>query len=299
MSARLDTNTRARLARLAFFSNAADDGSEAPPKTADPTSTDASRRLVKGAGPRTPEERIERCGVKLRRACTAVDILHASLAKALNNPTVERFRKVDVNNAVFKREVASAAGGIELLYAVGFQPMHGHLVLQEHSPALLSHALAVLDGVRTSAEYREAKAAADDAKARAAAAAREAEAARAQRAAALAKVPAEPRAGDALASCCQLTFLADGGERIARRRFDSENTLEDVRNFVRSLPSVPVGGALRLENVTTRPPKELDQVRDMRRSLYALDLWPVGKVAVRHIPEADGADVQHCVRAAA
>lgn len=278
MSTRLDRTPqeRARLARLAHFGQTDNDDA--------PEDITRSRLPLLGGRPRalTEEERIDAAVSKLKRgaACTAIDILHASLGKALSSPTVEKFRKVDLSNAVFKQAVASCSGGIECLYAVGFEPMHGHLVLQTHNATLLMHAIAALDAARSSAEYKEAKAQKVAAAAADAAAAAAVEQARAQRAAALAKVPAEPSADDA-ASCCQVTIQLRDGAPIARRRFDSENVLADLQNFVRSLPEVPVGGTLRLENVTTRPPKEL---LGPSCTLYALDLWPVGRVRVLHSP---------------
>jgi len=188
---------------------------------------------------------------------------------------------VDVTNGVFQKSVASCLGGIELLHTVGFEPMHGHLVLQKHNPQVLKHAIDALNAARSSSEYKEAKAKREAATNATAAAAAAVEQARVQRAKALAKVPAEPSADDA-SSCCQVSIQLCDGAPIARRRFDSENVLADLENYVRSLPEVPVGASLRLENITTRPPKEMDLSRQQSCTLYALDLWPVGRVRVLH-----------------
>ena len=57
-------------------------------------------------------ERIDRAAGRLASHPNAVDILYASLAKALANPTVERYRKVNTENHVFKATVANKPGGI-------------------------------------------------------------------------------------------------------------------------------------------------------------------------------------------
>merc|ERR1712146_267401 len=107
----------------------------------------------------------------------------------------------------------------------------------------------------------------------------EAEAARKRRASYLARVPKEPSAGDGAISCCELNIQMTG-QKIASRRFDSEATLRDLINFVRSLERVP-DGKLRLENVTMAPVNTLNQTEaDLDRSLYSLDLWPVSHIRV-------------------
>ena len=54
----------------------------------------------------------------------------------------------------------------------------------------------------------------------------------------------------------------------ATRRFDADNTLTDLLNFIRSLPAVPEG-ALTVENVTTRPARAFDPEREGGMSLRA------------------------------
>ena len=281
MSTRLDRTPqeRARLARLAHFESGNNNVASNGKRSASNPFTAVDGRVGRTL---TESERINVAVAKLQRAAgssVAIDILHASLSKALSSPTVERFRKVDVSNGVFRKSVASCPGSVELLHTVGFEPMHGHLVLQKHNPQLIKHAVDALNVARSSSDYKEAKAKREAATDAAAAAVAAEEQARVQRAEALAKVPAEPSADDA-ASCCQVSIQVSEGAPIARRRFDSENVLADLENYVRSLPEVPLGASLRLENITTRPPKEMDLSRQQSCTLYALDLWPVGRVRV-------------------
>ena len=71
----------------------------------------------------------------------------------LQNPHEERYRKVNISNAAFQQRVASAPGGMEFMTAVGFEPMHGFLVLQNRDPALLWVGKSCLEALRESDEY--------------------------------------------------------------------------------------------------------------------------------------------------
>jgi len=59
-----------------------------------------------------------------------VDILITSLSRALEHPNEEKYRTVNPSNPTFKRTVGAQPGGIEFLWAVGYENVHGHLVLQ-------------------------------------------------------------------------------------------------------------------------------------------------------------------------
>merc|ERR1719198_2843402 len=230
----------------------------------------------------TAEDRIRLSAGKLSRHPDALDILRASLAKVLAEPHCEKYRKVNVSSGPFKERVSSkTSAAVELLYAVGYEPMHGHLVLQSHEPRMLAMALEVLDEAKAAPTYVAGKAHMDGEKARQTARTHDAAAAAARRATYLAKVPAEPKA-DAATSACVITVRAPGGPAVGdTRRFDSDSTLQDLVHWIRSLESVPEADALTIENVTVRPARVLDSEREGQASLYALDLWPRGQVLVR------------------
>lgn len=233
----------------------------------------------------TPIERINRAAAKLQIApsCSlAVDILFASLSKAREFPHSERYRKVSVANAVFKESVLGVPGGTELLYAVGYEPMFGHLVLQQWSEPLLTHALETLSRLKESSAYLSSAAMAQSAANVEAQRQAELAVAAQRRAAHASRVPKEPEQGDAATKSCVVINIKLVDEKIASRKFDSEATLRDLLHFVRSLERVPNPEApLRLENVTTAPAIQLNAVdADLDRSLYSLDLWPVSHVRV-------------------
>jgi len=228
------------------------------------------------------ESRIQRAAGRL--ACTpdALDILHASLSKVVEQPLAERYRKINVSTGAFKDRVASrSTAGAELLYAVGYEPMHGFLVLQKHDVRLLRLALQELDAARSTPAYLSEKARQDGERARQAACAGDASAASMRRASFLAKVPPEPKAGSAT-SACVITVRTPGGTPAGTRRFDSDHTLDDLVHYIRSLEGVPSENVtMTIENVTTRPARRLNPASEGSLSLYSLDLWPRGQVQVR------------------
>ena len=64
------------------------------------------------------------------KSAHAIDLLRASLTKVLEQPHNERFRTVNPTTAAMS-PVADARGGTEFLWAVGYEPIYGHLVLQK------------------------------------------------------------------------------------------------------------------------------------------------------------------------
>ena len=223
-------------------------------------------------------ERMQRAADRLAAsgAARAIDLLAASVCKVLNEPHNERFRTVNPSHPAMQ-PVADARGGVEFLWSVGYEPIHGHLVLQHHDPQRLQQGLAELERVRRGGEYMAAKA-----KLQAEATSAAARKARKEREAStrrkfLAKVPAEPAAGEAGSSL--LCLHVGKGERVWRR-FESCNTVEDVLNYVRSLPAVDPDAPVVLKNVTTAPAVSLSAPELQGFTLQRLDLWPSGHVEV-------------------
>ena len=91
-----------------------------------------SRSASNATAVTSPEQHIQACAAQLSGRALAVDTLITSLKRAIEQPNNEKYRKVNISNKAFQERVASVPGGIEFLYAVGFDPMHGHLVLQVH-----------------------------------------------------------------------------------------------------------------------------------------------------------------------
>ena len=207
------------------------------------------------------------------RSAHAIELLSASLAKVIAQPHNERFRTVNPAHPAMK-PVADARGGTELLWAVGYEPIHGHLVLQRHDPERLRAGLAALQRAKATEEIKEASQRLQQERARAAESKAQRERDDADRSTYRAKVPEEPPEGEAGNSL--LCFHVHG--KYVWRRFESCNTVEDAINFVRSLPSVDPNARLVLKNVTTAPAVALGDFAGY--TLQRLDMWPSAQVAV-------------------
>jgi len=228
----------------------------------------------------TAEERVQFAAQRLAGRAEAVDVLVASMSRVLRNPNDEKFRRVNPANPAFARTVGATPGGVEFLTAVGYEPLHGQLVLQNRDPALLWLGKAALEAVRNSDAYMCSRERVEINKAiEQSTVAYDEEDAR-RRAAFAQRVPPEPAEGAAGTT----KLCVHVGSTSTWRRFDSDCTLEDVVNHVRSLlgaPPVTDARELRLVDVTTRPAKPLDVDSQLGLTLKNLGLWPSGQVRCR------------------
>lgn len=259
-----------------------------------------AQRLARESVP--VEDRIVKAAEQLTACPPALDVLLLSLRKAIADPTMKRTRKIDVNDQVYRKTVADASGGRDLLYACGYRPdgkltepgSLGYLVLEHFDASVLARAIQVLEQAQSSEAYLRAAAQRkeehDAARARIAAE----ESARVQRAAHRAKVPHEPEAGGTVygtSSVSQIDVHISGEEKVSRR-FESQDTLAHLEHFIRSLAMCPGDDPevdLLIEDVTTSPPRSLDLDIEGGETLYALGLWPLAHVRVRTLAAAEAA----------
>ena len=235
------------------------------------------RSLPPLTSPGSREERVQQCAARLAGRAEAVDVLVGSMQRVLSHPTEEKYRRVNPSNPAFARTVGAVPGGVEFLMAVGYEPVHGQLVLQRHDPALLWLGKAALEAVRDTDAYLGSREAdemqraldlsshtfdAEDA---------------ARRAVYLRRVPPEPLEG---AAGNALLCVHTPAGSLVWRRFESSSTLEDLANFARSLPGVPLGSSLRLSNVTLAPHRPLNLDTQIGLTLETLDMWPTAHVQV-------------------
>lgn len=224
----------------------------------------------------TAEQKVQSCAARLSGHAVAVDTLLVSLERAIASPDDERCRKVSLANPTFQARVGSVAGGVDFLCAVGYQPMHGHLVLQRRDPALLWVGKAALQEAQRSVAYMHSKDATHLQAALSLSSSEYAAEEARRRAAFLARVPDEPPEGEAGSALLCLHV----GDAQHWRRFESCCTLEDALNYARSLPGTPLGAAITLSNVTLRPAVRLDANTQRGLTLQRLDLWPTGHLRV-------------------
>ena len=100
----------------------------------------------------------ERRGPSLWREIVADHRVIRRTPSRLAQPDAERFRKIELSNGVFQRTVAAAAGGVEFLLAVGYELMHGYLVLQYVRRDVLVSAKAALAAQLQASEAAHRKA---------------------------------------------------------------------------------------------------------------------------------------------
>jgi hypothetical protein len=274
----------------------------APPTT---TTTRALERthpavqLPERLSNKSREEQILRCADRLKSHAMAVDTLHRALSSVRGSPGEPKFRVIDRSNANYARFVRDKPGAEDMLLAVNYRidRARDELRLERHlvDDALLYLGIEALEKVRTSDEYvRGKKSRAFHAEmGRVACAARRdvgmTEAETSVRLAFMSKCPREPPEGrGALIQVC----LGDESEGIeggrVSRRFDGDDTLEDVLNWLGGCYGNEVlekmRGASRvwcLCDMNNYPVLPFDVERHGGKTLQYLGLFPSGKLGVR------------------
>ncbi len=163
---------------------------------------------------------------RLSSHSATVNTLIASLDKVLSNPHDERFRRVNPRNKAFAANVSSVPGGVEFLKLVGYEELHGHLVLQRLDVARLQTGRAALESCRDSVAYGRSREARQLSQALSASSSEFLAEFRKRKAAFASRVPDEPEEG-AMGSAL-VCFHVEGTDAKIWRRFDSCCTLEDL-----------------------------------------------------------------------
>ncbi|CAB9510763.1 expressed unknown protein [Seminavis robusta] len=183
---------------------------------------------------KSKEEQIQRCCDRFKSFPATVDTLIRALQTILSNPAVRKYRRIDQTNPGYQRSLAGAPGAEQLLLALGFRRMTDEqsLVLDTVNRDLLQMALGALNETTKTPEYQHAKKELvfrKDVAAhlRATPTAHELTA----RQTLLSKVPREPAPGR---SAVMMIHLGgnDDNSRTLTRRFDGDDTLQDVLHWL-------------------------------------------------------------------
>lgn len=92
----------------------------------------------------------ERCHAPIfdavRQSLTAlrVGVQNKYVENMVNNPTEEKFRAINLENAAFQRLVGGKKGGLEMMTSIGFVEQAGKLVITELDVGWLKVATAEL-----------------------------------------------------------------------------------------------------------------------------------------------------------
>jgi len=247
---------------------------------------------------KSKEEQIIRCTKRLSPHPLAVDTLIRSLTAIRANPSDPKYRKIDKNNAGYKRALQDVPGAHDLLLAVNFRPLsptsasNGKNELIMHAAdvdyALLYLATSALEKIKEdSVEYRDAKRLRQFCE----------EVRRIQtgldisgeeeneeaikRAALISKCPTEPLSG--AGALLQLTL---GDEIKLQRRFDGDDILKDVVHWIAGgcgsvIPEKLILREWCLVDLNRYPIAPIDVKANMDRTLQFLGCWPSGRLEVR------------------
>jgi hypothetical protein len=245
---------------------------------------------------KSKEERVVRCADRLRGSPGAVDALHRALSTIRDNPGDEKYRTVDKSSAGYKRALEGAPGAEEMLLAMSFRRVrssggdgtNSKLVLDRSmvDPALLYLGISALEQVKLSDEYRRGKQAIEFSRelGEALTGGDSSESEAVERSRFLGLCPSEPPPGR---GAVVQVRLADRG--AVRRRFDADDTLGDVLNWLGAHGSdIPRRVASRewsLVDLSHYPVSPFDPAADAPLTLQYLGCWPSGKLEL--LPSTD------------
>lgn len=237
---------------------------------------------------KSKEEQVLRCADRLKSSPLALDALHRALATIRDNPRDDKYRTVDKSAAGYKRSLESAPGAEDMLLAMSFR-RHGNneLVLERSmvDPALLYLGISALEQAKLSNEYLQGKRTIAFGKelAHVLALGDSSEAEAIKRSQFLGRCPSEPEGGR---GAVMQVKLAD--HATIRRRFDADDTLNDVLNWLGAHGSViPDRIATRewsLVDLNHYPVSPVDP-GEAHLTLQYLGCWPSGKLEL--LPSTD------------
>jgi hypothetical protein len=245
-------------------------------------------RLPAKLGDKSKEEQLLRCADRLAPHPPAVDTLLVALRAIRNDPANDRYRKVDKTTAGYVRTLEGKPGAEDMLRAMNFRARgSGELVLDRPmvDDALLYLGISALEKARETDQYKEAKQRVRFVKElneiRMGGNDCEAEALR--RAEFIAKCPSEPGAG--AGALIQLTL----GDDVVRRRFDADDVLGDVTNWIgghgSAIPDQLVARKYVLMDINRYPATPIDTVKNAGKTLQFIGCFPSGRLEIRSSPD--------------
>ncbi|KAL3773298.1 hypothetical protein ACHAW5_000245 [Stephanodiscus triporus] len=264
--------------------------------------THPSVKIPERLSNKSKEEQILRCADRLKSHVMAVDTLHRALTSVRNSPGEPKYLVIDRANANYAKFVRDKPGAEDMLLAMNYRHdrARDELRLERHlvDDALLYLGITALERIRTSEEYAEGKRSrAFHAEMRRVAGGNGSAMLRIGmtegetliRTAFMGKVPKEPLGGGGTRID---VFLGDESERIdggrVNRRFDGDDTLEDVLNWLGGCYGNELLEKIRgdsrvwcLCDLNNYPILPFDVEKHGGKTLQYLGLFPSGKLGVR------------------
>jgi hypothetical protein len=232
---------------------------------------------------KSKEEQVLRNAQRLKPYPAAVDTLYKALKRLQDDPSNDKFRKIDQKTAGYKRTLDGVPGAEALLTTMNFSQRGDQtLVLERHlvDPALLYLGVSALEGIKETTEYLEGKRKMEFAK--------EIERLKEKGE----KDPVEAKKRAEYASKCPSESSGRGalmniviGDETVRRKFDSDDVLRDVINWIGSqgsiFPEKILSRDWSLVDLNHFPISPVDCEVNMDRTLQYLGFWPSGRLEVR------------------
>lgn len=258
------------------------------------------------------KEQIQRCCDRIQYYPKAVDTLIRALSTILGHPRESKFRHIDKTNIGYQKCLANVPGVESMLYAIGFVPLNTEtLVLSRTSDLdVFLLALSMLEQTTvTSSAYQQAK--------------KEqifikevntllqannnnhiSEKEQNHRQHLLSKLPKEPKPGCGAVIMIQFphaTSIKKSNTSVSEnattsttitRRFDSDDTLEDVLNWIGGTVGTIFldnicnnnGSEWCLVDVNKKEQLDCHSSEIKSKTLHYLGFWPSGRLALRMSP---------------
>lgn len=233
---------------------------------------------------KTKEEQILRCADRLVSHPAAVDTLHRAFVALRSDPSNPKYRKIDKSTPGYQRTLEGVPGAEGMLHAMNFRTRGAYELVIDRAmvdDALLYLGISALEGAKESEEYKHAKRQAAFVKEIKAIqlGGNDSEAEAVRRAGFMAKCPSEPQGGSG--ALMQLKI----GDDTVRRRFDGDDVLKDVLNWIGGHGSV-IPDKIRtrewcLVDLNRYPIAPIDCTMNEERTLQYIGCWPSGRLEIR------------------
>lgn len=238
---------------------------------------------------KSKEEQVLRCADRLKSYPLAVDTLYRALTSIQKDPSNERFRKIDKTTPGYKRSLDGVPGAEDLLLAMNFHSRGAYSLVLERQwvdQALLYLGISALEGAKQSNEYIEGKAKITFAK-QVKEILQQSDSSQDEalrRAEFMQKCPSEPMGGS---GALMQVVIAD---ETIRRKFDGDDTLRDVLNWIgghgSAIPDKILNREWCLVDLNRYPIAPMDVELNLDKTLQYIGCWPSGRLELRPSPEA-------------
>jgi len=231
-------------------------------------------------------DQLVRCASRLAPHPRALDTLRRSLIKLAKDPYSSAYKTIETGTGtLFETVLVEAPGASELLRAVGFVALSSptpRLHITDPDEVVLAMALSALEEAKKTDEYLSAKSLIIFAEEVSKEVENKGDAT--ERALYGAKIPPEPKAGNGEGAQSATIRVILHPKLTVSRRFDCDDTVGDVINWVGTHSSVVADrlwqGVWGLENVTIYPPQLINCSSNSENTLQGSGLWPSGTLRI-------------------